>query len=1501
MPHVDGSADPGGDDQDPADPGRPGESLRRNCGRRTWGAPGWHAQHVEPTSAGAARRELTDFSRCPHCARTLAGPRCRTCGLDLGGADGARIADASRAAARALDDRQRLIEAVRAAQARATGPGAAVVPAARVVPPVGTASPVASAPASPVVPPLGSPVVTASPVASPPASPVASPPAPPVPPPPAAPWAAGPWATGPDVPGPGAWPGAAPQPPAGWPGGPGVPPPARQPAPPAGRPFDVARLFALAGAGLVAAAFVVLAFFLLGDAPAARVVVLLLTTAGAAVGALALRRAGVTGSAEAVGGLTAALAVVDAWVVGALAGGRVQPLVLAFLLLAVGVGLPAAGLATRIRSWTVAVLVLPAVPLCVSAAVGGGWAWHAGLLAASLATLVRVPYRRAVGQRFGARGEVVDGLLVALAGVLLLAALAVAPDLPTADGWPAGGLAIGLLLAAVVAGLQARAGQAAPWTATAGALVVLAASAAPLDLGPLSIGIAALTGVGAWLLVTLLPAATGRDTGSDALHRARVSGGWVALVVVTLPGLLAAVAGGLTLLEALRTPPPSVLPVAAFDPVGDLAEGTSALGPVLAVVVLAGACAVIAVQRLAPVLERRWATPAGTVPGVVPLPGIPLPAAPREPYVVTAGRACLPAATVLAVAAAVALLRPWSPALLLAELLLAVALVETARRAPRRPGPSRAVAGAPGAGAGAAGAPAGAPGAIPPSPSAPAGPAGPHPAAVTGVPSGWVPPSPASPAPGGPAPRSAPWRSTLVAAAFAQLAALVLLSWVARPTVLLGAAAVVLLLLRARPLVPAPVRGVLVGAGAAYATLALGFGLAWLGWDGFGVVGGTAVVAVLAATVVTVLPRIGRDTWLALLVVATVPATVSVLAVAVDRTWWSAGAAAALLALEAVVLDTRARPVPAWLRVLAATLVLPTVSVLVICAGAVLLPGSGSPVLLPVVAVLAAAAAVAAPPVATRLRRRSLGVSAEPARVALEVAAAGTAAVALLLAVLRATTGADTVLVLCAILAAGATVVAQRPDRRPVWWAAALLWSGVLWSALGWWGVGLVEAYTAPPAAAAVLVGALLARRSADRWRPLVRAGTALLVTPTLLLAVLGRDTGTRAAALLALAAVAVGSVLLSDEDEGPDPAPTPAGRAWRVLTDAALVGAAVAALAGPVRALHLAASTPAGPAADDARLFGAALLWSLGGAVLLGVAGRSLARRHEAAPAAATPPGAAPGATGPGPRLRWALAPAVVAGTVGTLVAVRSSWAAVWTGWVVELLLLALALTAVRSDVRSGAHPDVRPDLRSGGASVTDSRRPAVVLPPGWFLWLAALAWAIGAWSTRLLRVEMFALPVGLALTAMGLVALRAALRDDDAVAAHPVAPVRSSAGWPVGGRTSTLTLTPGALATLGPSVLAIWTDPMTWRAVLVVVLALGFMLLGARELLRAPLVVGATTLPVAVLSVFAAQLGGTVSAGPWLLTLLAAGGLLLVLGIFAERRRSGQGAQDEQPRVLR
>jgi len=1266
------------------------------------------------------------------------------------------------------------------------------------------------------------------------------------------------------------------------------------------RPFDVARLFVLAGAGLVAAAAFVFAFFFLAGSPGPRVVVMLVATAGAVAGTLALRRTGLRSSAEAVGGLVTALVVVDAWMTALLVAGPVRWLALASLLLAVGLGLPAAGLAVRVRAWTVAVLVLPLVPLCVAAAGANAWGWHLALLGAALVTLVRAGYRRAVAARFGTDGAVVDALLALSALALVAGALAAAVVLPEpVPGWETGGFALALLLSAVVTRLQAVAerpswGAAAAWVWAAGGMAVLSAGVAVASVLPAPFGTVPLVAAAAWAALVLVPRLLPGDRGTDTSYRAQVAGGWTALVLTTGPGVVVGVLEGLALLGAVGVDGAGLPRQAAgwgLDP--DAFASTSfevGAGPVLAAVVLAAALAAVGRVPLAPVAESVPVPPRGpgagypagavppgsTVPGVAGVagatgvPGVPgvsgvarVPGSPAVPGVlprttvwrqhaaVVVGRACLPAAVVLAAWLAVGPLRAWSVPLLLAELVLAVAFVEVARRVPSVP----RVAGRPAH-----------PGAVPAPASVPA----------------------SAPALVRPASR-VPWRATLIPAAFAQIAFFALLTWMSRPTTALGAVAVAALLLRARALLPRDVGAVLVGIATAYAGAVLAAVLGWAGWEWSGVVGGVAVALVVVAAVLAVLPRVGHDTWLGVLVVALVPAVLAIAGVAVDRTWWGAGAAAALLLVEVLVLDTRVRPVPAWARVTAAALVLPTVSVVVICAGAVLLPGSGSPVLLPVVAVLASAAAVVAPAIGDRLRRRAPGTSGDDVRVAVELAAAGTGAVALLLGIARTPTGADTVLVLSALLGAGATAVALRPDRRLAWWPAAVLWCGVVWSALVWWQVGLVEAYTAPPALAAVVVGTLLARRG-DRWRPLVASGVALLIAPTLLLAVAGRDVGVRAAVLLGVAALAVVVGALGRRERT-------SGRRWSALTEPLLAGGAAAALAGAVRAAHLAAGTPVGDGVANARLFGAALLWSLVGAVLLGVLARLLVDRLATGPVpsvAGTADAADPhGPSGAGPRpassatldlrrvardaalRRWALAPALIAFTLGALVAVRPSWALTWTGWVVELGLLALAVAAVRSEA-----------ARERGPLATD-------VPPGWVLWLAALAWAIGAWSPRELRVEVFALPLGLALTAMGWVALRAAL--DGAGPTGSAGPGWQQPGavgprpaWPVGRATSLATLTPGILATLGPSMLAIWTDPMTWRAILVVVLALGFMLEGAREMLRAPLVLGAGALPVAVLSVFAAQLGRTISAGPWLLTLLAAGGLLLVLGVFAERRRT-------------
>lgn len=1317
--------------------------------------PDWHSRHVDQTSVDAARRELLDYTRCPSCGASLAATRCGRCGLDLAGGDGVRIAAASAAAAQALDARHALLAQVRAAQTRTGRPGVGAAGLGAVpVPGPGRVLPTGLPPTG--LPPAGAPPRPAQP--------------------------------------------GRPRPPA-QPGG---------PAPE--RPFDVVRLFVLAGAGLVAAAALVFAFFVLDEAPGARVAVLLVVTAFAVAGTLTLRRIGVGSSAEAVGGLVAVLAVVDAWVVASLADGPARWLVLAPLLLAVGTGLTAAGLAVRVRSWTVAVLVLPLVPLCLAAAATGRWAWVLGLLAAALVTLVRVAHRRAVGARFGSPAAVVDALLALAALGLVLLALPPGLLVPSPAGWDTGGAALAVLLTAVVVRAQAPAGQSGAWVAGSAVLAVAAAALAVVSVLPAPIGAAPLAGAAVWALLVLVPARPGRDRATDPQHRAQVAGGWVALLALTGIGVLVGVGATLALLGGVGSAAPERLDPRAFA--GEVV-GHGA-GPVLALVVLVGAAAAVGRVPLAsvavPQVVRVPVPPAPPAPPV--LPGPPAPGVTagrrlgpgvarvvrREPAVHVVGRALLPVAAVLTVWVAAGLLRRWSVPLLLAELALATGFVEAARRAPVR------------------------------TPGAPAS----HPLA------------------------RGPWRGTLVAAAFTQVAFLAVLTWASWPTAALGAVAVVLLLLRTRPLVAEELRGLLVAGGAFYGGAVLAVLLAlWAGWDGFGVVGAVTVGLSLVAVALTVLPRVGTDSWLAVVVVAVVPAVVGVAAVAVDRTWWGAAGATALLLLEVVLLDTRTRPVPSWLRALAAALVLPTLSVVVICAGAQLLPGSGSPVLLPVVAVLAAAAAVAAPAAADRVHGRVPGTAAGPVRTAVELAAAATAGVTLLLGVARTPTGADTVLVLCAVLAAGASAVAQRADRRPVWWVAASLWTGVVWSALVWWGVGLVEAYTAPPALAAVVTGALLSRRG-DRWRPLIASGTALLVVPTLLLALAGRDVGVRSAALLGLAAVAV---VVGAVDRSAGAVSTPARRSLRALAGPLVLGGAAAALGGAIRAAHLAADTPVASGVANARLFGAALAWSLAGAVLLGALGLLATRGSQV-------------------RRRWSLAPALVAGTVGALSAVRPSWALVWTGLLVELALLALAVLAVRAEAR-----------RERGVLDT-------AVPPGWVLWLAALAWAIGAWSPRELRVEVFALPLGVALTALGWVALQAALPQP-----APGAPRPGGTSWPVGRGSSVATLTPGIVATLGPSMLAIWTDPLTWRAILVVVLALGFMLLGAREMLRAPLVVGAAALPVAVVSVFAAQIGRTISAGPWLLTLLAAGGLLLVLGIFAERRRSAgqEGGTAGAPRSLR
>ncbi|MFD6419079.1 SCO7613 C-terminal domain-containing membrane protein [Streptomyces sp. NPDC060194] len=134
---------------------------------------------------------------------------------------------------------------------------------------------------------------------------------------------------------------------------------------------------------------------------------------------------------------------------------------------------------------------------------------------------------------------------------------------------------------------------------------------------------------------------------------------------------------------------------------------------------------------------------------------------------------------------------------------------------------------------------------------------------------------------------------------------------------------------------------------------------------------------------------------------------------------------------------------------------------------------------------------------------------------AVELTAGAAGAVSIALASTHAPTLA-LVLALCGVLCAG---TALRPDRRPVGYAAAVLFVLATWARLAASDVTVPEAYTLPVTVPALLVGRLRRRRdpAASSW-PAYGPGLAATLLPSLL-AVLG-DAGWQRPLLLGLAAL---------------------------------------------------------------------------------------------------------------------------------------------------------------------------------------------------------------------------------------------------------------------------------------------------------------------------------------------------------------------------------------------
>jgi hypothetical protein len=339
-----------------------------------------------------------------------------------------------------------------------------------------------------------------------------------------------------------------------------------------------------------------------------------------------------------------------------------------------------------------------------------------------------------------------------------------------------------------------------------------------------------------------------------------------------------------------------------------------------------------------------------------------------------------------------------------------------------------------------------------------------------------------------------------------------MLSWGSRPTAIVGGAGVVALTVLAARAFPPRALPVLVAVAYPYALVLVATASSWAGLAPTPVWCVTGVVALCFAGALTMTRWPTTPAWGVVTGWSAIVGGVAIATTGLDRSWWSAGASAAMMLFALIVTEVRRRAIAPAIRALAAFAIVPAASVALINAGAMIIPGSASPILLPVVTAVAAVAAVAA------VSLPSLSLTH-----AVHLSAALTAVIALILALTLDATGATTVLVVCALISAGGAVAAALPGGTWLGWIACSLGAaGVLWSALVLGEVGLVEAYTAPPALAAVVVGYVVVRRRGRRWRALPVGGAVLGLAPSLLALTMGEGLIGRAIALSVVAAAAL-------------------------------------------------------------------------------------------------------------------------------------------------------------------------------------------------------------------------------------------------------------------------------------------------------------------------------------------------------------------------------------------
>lgn len=696
---------------------------------------------------------------------------------------------------------------------------------------------------------------------------------------------------------------------------------------------------------------------------------------------------------------------------------------------------------------------------------------------------------------------------------------------------------------------------------------------------------------------------------------------------------------------------------------------------------------------------------------------------------------------------------------------------------------------------------------------------------------------------------TAAFRTPFLVAAHVVVAYLALSVWADERVTVAGGAAVVVAIGVLAMAMPAVLRPAYVVVGYAFALLVLLRALDLLGLDFIPALSYTATAASVFALVVTLVRRVRAPMWWAVLGVTAVPFVLGVISVLIERTWETALANAAIFALALTLTLTRRPGITRVVRSTAAALMLPSLAIIVVNIVPRILEtgvvpawngGGGAPVALPVIAALVALVLPSTQLIADWLRRGDV----PEAEVSLawrwvEISAFVTGGITAFLALVRETSDLGTALVVFVVLGIGAAGAAVFAKRRYGWWAAAASWTAALWCVLGLAGVADAEPYVYPPAVAAVVIGVVLTIRGRN-GTALVAPGIAIALLTSLI--VLGAS-GSGPAAVLpwrAIALLAASAVFLVVG------VVLDRGRErWKVaeLRLPVLLAAIVAAAAGPVQAVRYALGFDRLDGGADA-VMPVVLVLSVVAAALAALAGRALRPGH-----------------------RWALVPALAFLVVGPITATGTE-TAMWMLWGLSLALLALMIV-----------------------TVLVARRGPTILAPAWVVFAAAWAVAVAGWSVRDLNVEWFSLPLGLALTAAGALVLR----DTPATA-------RRLTEWPVTFSGSWWVLAPGIVVTVLPSVLATGTNPATWRAILVIGLALVALLVGALGRYAAPFVLSLVTFGVElVVILFQLTTGRDIDLVVFYVAAGTAGAILITVAIWFERRSRGDQQTQARMRDLR